>query len=136
MLSVVQHVQDEVEFVVSNFEFALEPGQAVANYVHHRKVLFILLTLTLCYEVALIVYLAVNRDFMLAQLVEIYRNFGNENVKSAFYWSFLVDFVIGSFTYGTGFWALKTHKVKLFNVFGNFLLISVFSKILLSYLNV
>ena len=129
-------MQDEVEFVVSNFDFALEPGQAVQNYIHHRKVLFILLSLTLVYELILIGYLLVNLDFIMAQLAEIYRNFGVQSIKSAFYWSFFVDLVIGIFSYTMGFYALRTHKVKLYNIFGNFLLISVFSKILLSYLNV
>ena len=66
MLEVVQRVQDEVEFVVSNFDFALEPGVALKSYLHHRKVVTVLLTLNLLYELCLIAYVIVNRDFIMA----------------------------------------------------------------------
>ena len=66
MLEVVQRVQDEVEFVVSNFDFALEPGEALKNYLHHRKLVAMLLTLDLLYEISLIVYVVINRDFIMA----------------------------------------------------------------------
>ena len=59
---------------MTNFEFALEPGQALKNYLHHRKVLGVLLSLNLLYEVSLIIYVLINRDFIMAQLGEIYRN--------------------------------------------------------------
>ena len=74
MLEVVQRVQDEVEFVVSNFDFALEPGQALSSYLHHRKVLIWLLSMDFVYELCLMVYIICNRDFITAQLGEIYRN--------------------------------------------------------------
>lgn len=66
MLEVVQRVQDEVEFVISNFDFALEPGQALQSYLHHRKIVTILLAVNFLYESCLIVYVLVNRDFILA----------------------------------------------------------------------
>ena len=66
MLEVVQRVQDEVEFVVSNFDFALEPGVALKSYLHHRKVVTVLLSLNLLYELCLIAYVIVNRDFIMA----------------------------------------------------------------------
>jgi len=66
MLEVVQRVQEEVEFVVSNFDFALEPGVALQSYLHHRKIMAILLSLNLLYELSLIVYVLINRDFIFA----------------------------------------------------------------------
>lgn len=66
MLSVVQRVQEEVEFMVSNFEFALEPGQALQSYLHHRKIITTLLSLNLFYEVCLLFYVLFNYDFIMA----------------------------------------------------------------------
>ena len=80
MLEVVQRVQDEVEFVVSNFDFALEPGQALHNYLYHRKVLTILLSLNLIYEILLLVYIGINHEFIISQLGEIYRNLSIEAI--------------------------------------------------------
>ena len=74
MLEVVQRVQDEVEFVVSNFDCALEPGVALGSYLHHRRVLTVLLILNALYELCLVAYVLMNQDFILAQLGEIYRN--------------------------------------------------------------
>jgi len=66
MLEVVQRVQDEVEFVISNFDFALEPGQALQSYLHHRKIVTILLVFNFLYEFCLVFYVLFNRDFILA----------------------------------------------------------------------
>ena len=66
MLEVVQRVQDEVEFVVSNFDFALEPGAALRSYFHHRKILTILMSLNLIYELLLLVYITINHEFIIA----------------------------------------------------------------------
>ena len=66
MLEVVQRVQDEVEFVVSNFDFALEPGQALQNYLHHRKIVTTLMVMSLVYEISLVGYVLYNRDFIMA----------------------------------------------------------------------
>jgi len=59
---------------VSNFDFALEPGVALSSYLHHRKILSVLLTLNVMYELGLVFYVLSNQDFILAQLGEIYRN--------------------------------------------------------------
>ena len=136
MLEVVQRVQDEVEFVVSNFDFALEPGQALQNYLHHRKVLSVLLTLNLIYELLLLIYIIVNHEFIIAQLGEIYRNLSMEAISQAFLTGYSVDIAINLFVYSTGYYALWTHKAKFYNIFNNLLLFAVFSTIVISYLNV
>ena len=66
MLDIVQTVQEEVDFVVSNFDFALEPGQALNKYMHHRKVLTYLMTIEAMYEICLVYYMFCNQDFLLA----------------------------------------------------------------------
>ena len=66
MLDIVQTVQEEVDFVVSNFDFALEPGQALNKYMHHRKILTYLMVIDAIYELGLIYYMFCNTDFLLA----------------------------------------------------------------------
>ena len=136
MLEMVQRVQDEVDFVVSNFDFALEPGQALNNYLHHRMVLLTLLSLNLAYELLLLLYIIINREFVIIQLGEIYRNLSIEAISQAFVTGYSIDTVINVFVYILGFYGLCTHKVRYLGLFNQILLLSVFSRIVLSYLNV
>lgn len=129
-------MQDEVEFVVSNFDFALEPGVALKSYLHHRKIVTALLSLNLLYELCLIVYVLCNRDFIMAQLGEIYRNSTIGTIEKTFFICYAVDFVASCFAFGYGYNALYSHKVKQYNVFNLWLLVCIFSKIVISYLNV
>lgn len=129
-------MQDEVDFVVSNFDFALEPGQALHNYLYHRKVLTALLSLNLIYELLLLVYIGVNHEFIMAQLGEIYRNLSMDAIGQAFITGYSIDTVINLFVYSTGFYALYTHRANYYNIFNNLLLFSIFSRIVISYLNV
>ena len=69
-----------MDFVISNFDFALEPGQALNNYLHHRTIVLTLLTLSLIYELLLLLYVIVNREFVIVQLGEIYRNLSIEAI--------------------------------------------------------
>ena len=52
--------------MVSNFDFALEPGVALQSYLHHRRVLTVLLILNALYELCLVAYVLLNQDFILA----------------------------------------------------------------------
>ena len=121
---------------MSNFDFALEPGQALKNYLHHRKVVGVLLLLNLFYELCLLVYVIVNKDFILAQLGEIYRNSSMGTIQNAFVICYAVDLVVSGLAYGYGLNALYTHKVKRYHSFNVWLLLCVFCKIVASYLNV
>ena len=136
MLEVVQRVQDEVEFVVSNFDFALEPGVALKSYLHHRKIVTVLLSLNLLYELCLVGYIVVNRDFIMAQLGEIYRNSTIGTIEKTFFACYSIDFAASCFAFGYGYSALYSHKVKQYNNFNLWLLLCIFSKIVISYLNV
>ena len=96
----------------------------------------ILLTLNLIYEVLLIVYIAINHEFIITQLAEIYRNLSMDAIGKAFLAGYSIDSVINFFVYFTGFYGLYTHKAKYYNIFNNLLLLSVFTRIVISYLNV
>jgi hypothetical protein len=59
-----------------------------------------------------------------------------ETIGNIFITSYAIDIGIGLFSFISGFAALKTHKTKYYHWFANALLLSVFLKIVISYLNV
>lgn len=64
---------------------------ALNSYLHHRKILAVLLTLCLIYELAAMYYVYVNKDFIIAQLGEISRTSSVANITYTFFWSYAVD---------------------------------------------
>ena len=62
----VHRIAEEVEFVIDNFDFALEPGKALENYIHSRNMLAVLLILDFLYEASLLFYIAANYEFLLS----------------------------------------------------------------------
>ena len=92
--------------------------------------------IALLYELCLLAYVLYNQDFILAQLGEIYRNSSMNTITNVFLVCYGADFAMTAITYGFGFSALYTHKVKRYNVFNTCLLIGIFIKIVISYLNV
>ena len=91
---------------------------------------------SLVYELCLVAYVVVNRDFIMAQLGEIYRNSSMNTIKNVFLVCYSADLGISIISYSYGFSALYTHKVQRYNTFNVWLLVSVFIKIVISYLNV
>ena len=122
--------------MVSNFDFALEPGQALNKYMTHRKILIWLLCIDAIYEIGLIIYIFSNKDFVLAQLGEIYRNIDMKSMTQIFMVSYTIDLSIGIISFMMGYYAIYSHKTKYYHWFNNLLLLSVFWKIIISYLNV
>lgn len=104
--------------------------------MHHRNIVTVLMVLSLLYEISLVVYVLVNKDFIMAQLGEIYRNSSMGTIENVFYICYGIDLAWSIMTYVLGFNALYTHKVKTYNAFNLFLLLGIFWKIVLSYLNV
>ena len=88
------------------------------------------------YELCLIGYIATNRDFILSQLGEIYRNSSIGAIQKTFLACYAADFVASCLAFGYGFSALYSHKVKSYNNFNFWLLMTIFPKIVISYLNV
>ena len=59
-----------------------------------------------------------------------------EDITSIFVTSYSLDVGIGAASFAMGYYAIYTHKTKYYHWFNNLLLISVFLKIIISYLNV
>ena len=109
---------------------------ALGSYLHHRKVIITLLSMNLLYELCLFVYVLTNREFILAQLGEIYRNSSMSTIENTFFCCYGLDFIASCFAFGYGYAALYSHKVTRYNTFNTWLLLTIFSKIVISYLNV
>jgi len=53
-----------------------------------------------------------------------------------FVWSNILDMLLNMVMYGFGFYSLKTHKINTFTVFNGLMLISILTRIIISYLNI
>lgn len=62
----VMQIEDEIEFMINNLEFILDPDLAIRQYFYHRVVLFILMMINLFFELALTIYIYRNQDILLA----------------------------------------------------------------------
>lgn len=60
--------------VIDLFEFALEPGKALENYLYCSKLLAVMLVLNLLYETCLFFFIIANYDYLLVQIAEMYRS--------------------------------------------------------------
>ena len=109
--------------------------KAMKKYRDHRLYLGIFLCLNMVFEVLLYSYLFKNMDFIISQLSEIYRDLTVEKLQRVFIVSNLIDIIVNIFMYGMGFLALKTHKVTVYNSYHWVLMLSIFSRIVISYLN-
>jgi len=132
----ILHIEDEVDFLLNNFEFILEPEQAVKNYMYHRKVLCVFLVLSVMYEFCLDVYLWKNKEFIITQLTEVYKNLDVDKLTNLFIYSNTIDLMLNLTLYGFGFYSLRTHKVNTFQWFNTLMLMSIFTRIIISYLNI
>jgi hypothetical protein len=105
------------------------------SYLQHRKTLAIFLGLNMVFEIMLYIYLFSNMNYMIAQLGEIYKEMSIEKLATVFCVCNGIDILINIFVYTFGFYALYTHKITFYNLFNGALVIAVFSRIIISYLN-
>jgi hypothetical protein len=133
---VVDRIASDVEFVIENFDFALEPGKALENYLQGRNLLACLLVLNLLYEACLLVYIVRNYDFVLTQIAEIYRLFSLSSIDTVVTLAYSLDFILGVCTFSSGFYALWSHKTIAYEWFVRLVLVTVVTKLAMAYLNV
>jgi hypothetical protein len=86
-------------------------------------------------EIALYSYMTINFDYLMASLTDSYREVAPEKLKTLFIEGSIMDIIVNTWMYFTAYRALSQHKVTIFNHFIWLLLASVFTRILISYLN-
>ncbi|CDW85792.1 UNKNOWN [Stylonychia lemnae] len=131
----ILQIEDEVEYIINNIDFMLDPEQAMNKYNEHRRNLTYFLVINFVFEIMLYYYLFSNMDFIISQLSEIYRDLTIEKLNRVFKLSNGIDIIVNMFMYSLGYMALKTHKITIFNAYHWVLMIAIFSRIVISYLN-
>ena len=66
-------IEDEIEFLVNNLEYLVEPDQTIKSYYQNRNALYILIAFNFLLEILIAIYIVKNEDFILKQLYEVYR---------------------------------------------------------------
>ena len=74
-------IDDEVDFLVQNMDFIVNPSEAMQTYFQHRVILFSLVMMNLFFELFLTIYIYRNKEYMVWQLNEIYRGWEYNNLK-------------------------------------------------------
>lgn len=99
-------IASDVEFVIDNFDFALEPGKALESYMLSSRLLTVMLVLNLLYEAGLIFFLVTNYDYVLVQIAELYRMLTLSRIDTILRVTYATDIVLCSLSYGAGFYAV------------------------------
>ena len=129
-------IASDVEFVIDHFDFALEPGKALESYMQSSRLLTVMLVLNLLYEAGLIFFLVANYDYVLVQIVELYRMVTISRIDTILRVTYTIDIVLCSLSYGAGFYAVWSHRTSAYEWFVRLVLLTAVSKIVMSYLNV
>ena len=116
-------------------EHLIEPDQAILRYRTHRRNLLAFLVINIVFELILYSYLIYHFDYLMTTLAESYREVSPDKLRALFIEGSILDVIVNTWMYTTGFKALTQHKVTVFNHFVWLLLASVFTRILISYLN-
>ena len=104
-------IEDEIEFLVTNLEYLVEPEVAIKQYYSNRNVLYFLLSLNLLFETLLTIYVVKNEDFILNQLNQIYRFWQVDDFKMFFETTTGANTVLNTLMYFYGFYTVFSHKV-------------------------
>jgi len=93
------------------------------------------LAVNIALEVALYSYIIIHFETLMEGLIESYKEVPPDRLKTLFVEGSLIDIAVNTWMYFTAFRAIASHKVTVFNHFIWLLLASVFTRILISYLN-
>lgn len=129
-------IEDEIEFLVNNLEFLVEPQQAVSAYAKSRNILYGLLSLNLLFELFITTWIFRNEAFILKQLNQMYHVWHPAEFQKFFEAITLISTTFNSVMYLFGFFTIFSHKVTNYTVLSMLMIMSIFFGILLTYLNV
>ena len=132
----VLQIEDEIEFLVNNLEFLVDPHQAMDLYISNRNILYILLAMNMIFESLITYFVFKNESTILAQLDEMYHIWHPEEFKQFFEGMTFMNTFFNSILYVFGFYTIFTHKVTNYTVFTTMMVVSIFLGIMLTYLNV
>jgi len=131
----VIQIEDEIEFLVSNLEYLVDPETSIKDYFTSRNVLYLVLALNIIFESLLTVFILKNEIFVLHQFNEIYRFYHFNDYKYFFEVVTSMSISLNCMMYLYGFYTVFSHKVTNYQIFLIILMISIFVTILLTYVN-
>ena len=120
---------------MNNLDFLGHPNMALVKYRHHHRILYGFMVMNLVFEVLLYTYMIRHRDFIIATLADAYREVPIERITGIFYGGTTLDVLVNSAMYYCGYKAMRSHQVTSYNQFVWLLLASIFTRIVISYLN-
>ena len=77
-------IDDEVEWLIQNMDFVIDPNVAMSMYFKHRNVLLFMVMLNVFFEMLFAIYMYRNLEMMLISLNYVYRGVGHEKLYEVF----------------------------------------------------
>ena len=132
----VIQIEDELEFLVNNLEYLVEPESAIKNYFYSRNILYLLMFTNVMLQVLITYYVIRHEALILEELQRVYKIWHLDRVKSGFEFVTMINTVFNSVLFAYGFYAVFSHRVTCYQIFMTMLLISIFFEVLSAYINV
>lgn len=132
----VIQIEDELEFLVNNLEYLVEPDVAIKSYFKARNIMYLLLALNLALEFVVTYYVMLHENVILAELERVYRLWRVQRFQNAFEILTAINLMLNGFLFAYGFFAVFSHRVTCYQTFMALLLVSVFFEVLCAYINV
>ena len=129
-------IEDELSFLVDNMDYLVEPDQAIKNYFEIRNYMYYILLLNVIFEALMTAYIIKNEMLILNNLKRIYRLWRVKDYQYFFEVITAANASFNAFMYVYGFYAVFSHKVTNYQIYLVILMITVFTGILMTYLNV
>ena len=131
----IMQIDNEIEFLLSNIEYIVEPDLAIEEYLDQRLVLFVILMMNVFCEVVIGIYLFKNADVLAVYInqISITKYYTQHQLETILNVSTFVNICLSVVTYFFGFRAIVTHKATTYQVFNVLLLLSVMVRVLLAY---
>lgn len=121
---------------MDNLEYLVEPDQAIKNYFEVRNHLYFIMFLNLMFESFMTIYIVKNEIEILNNLKRIYRFWHVKDFQNFFEVVTTVNASVNFVMYLYGFVTVFSHKVTNYQIYLVFLMVTIFTGILLTYINV
>ena len=121
---------------MDNMEYLVEPDQAIKNYFEVRNYLYFILLLNIIFEGLMTTYIVKNELEILQNLKRIYKFWHVRDFQNFFEVITAANASINLVMFLFGFYTVFSHKVTNYQIYLIFLMVTVFTGILLTYINV
>ena len=102
----------------------------------HRTILFLLIMINFFFELGITIYTYRNSTMMVADLNMIYRDYSVSQMENFLFLATYINTILNLFQYSFGFYAIFSHRVTNYQIFNIFMLVTIFLRIFMSYINV